>query len=110
MLGTLYGCKVAESYKVKNIYNISGHGSNGYSTEGFPVYGLCKAAIQQFTNTNSKNNTHTIAPGIMRTGLTQKLLDHNKFLDMFAKDPKEVAKIIVPKIIGISGSNQILRV
>lgn len=112
LLGTLYGCKVAETYNAKNIYTISGHGSNGSSTEGFPLYGLCKAAIRQFTQTikNDQVQIHTIAPGIMRTPLTEKLLDQNKFLNMFAKDPEDVAKIIVPKILGISGKNQILRV
>jgi hypothetical protein len=103
---------------------ISGHGSNGYPTEGFPMYGLCKAAIRQFmhTHTNSKSTFdpdhmlaqaqsafHTIAPGIMRTELTQKLLEQNKLLDLLARNPEDVAKIIVPKILGISGSNQILR-
>lgn len=112
LLGTLYGCKVAERYNAQNIYNISGHGSNGYPTEGFPVYGLCKAAIRQFTQTikNDHVQMHTIAPGIMRTELTQKLLQENKLLDLLARNPEDVAKIIVPKILGISGKNQILRV
>ena len=112
LLGTLYGCKVAETYNAKNIYTISGHGSNGFPTEGFPLYGLCKAAIQQFTQTikNDPVQMHTIAPGIMRTELTQKLLEQNKLLDLLARNPEDVAKIIVPKILGISGKNQILRV
>jgi short-subunit dehydrogenase len=115
LLGTIYGCKVAQRYNAQNIYTISGHGSNGYPTEGFPLYGLCKAAIQQFMNTNRKNDQtryqmHTIAPGIMRTPLTEKLLEQNKLLDLLARNPEDVAKIIVPKILGISGKNQILRV
>jgi NADP-dependent 3-hydroxy acid dehydrogenase YdfG len=115
LLGTLYGCKVAQGYKARNIYMISGHGSNGYPTEGFPIYGLCKAAIRQFSNTHanakaSASALHTIAPGIMRTELTQKLLEQNKLLDLLARNPEDVAKIIVPKILGISGNNQILRV
>jgi short-subunit dehydrogenase len=107
LLGTLYGCKVAENNKAKNIYIISGHGSNGASTDGFPIYGLCKAGLKQFTKTNSC--IHTIAPGIMRTLLTKKLLDQNKIVNFFAKEPEEVAKIIVPKIVNISGKNQVLR-
>ena len=116
LLGTLYGCKVAENYKAKNIYIISGHGSNGASTDGFPIYGMCKAGLKQFTKTiNNRNNNkeysnvHTIAPGIMRTSLTKKLLNQNKIVNFFAKEPEEVAKIIVPKIVNISGKNQILR-
>ena len=112
LLGTLYGCKVAENYKAKNIYIISGHGSNAGSTEGFPIYGLCKAGLKQFTKTISKEeylSIHTIAPGIMRTQLTKKLLDQNKIVNFFAKEPEEVAKIIVPKILNISGKNQFLR-
>lgn len=119
LLGTIYGCKVAQKCNALNIYTISGHGSNGYPTEGFPMYGLCKAAIRQFMNTNANTHAnanakngalHTIAPGIMRTELTQKLLKHNKLLDLLARNPEDVAKIIVPKILGISGRNQILRV
>jgi hypothetical protein len=40
----------------------------------------------------------------MRTPLTKKLLDQNKIVNFFAKEPEEVAKIV-----NISGKNQVLR-
>jgi short-subunit dehydrogenase len=67
-------------------------------------------SINNRNNNKEYSNIHTIAPGIMRTSLTKKLLNENKIVNFFAKEPEEVAKIIVPKIMNISGNNQILRI
>jgi NAD(P)-dependent dehydrogenase (short-subunit alcohol dehydrogenase family) len=108
LLGSLYGTKVAVNLNVKNIYNISGHGSNGFATSDFSLYGASKAGLQQFINTLKKENIniHTIAPGLMKTQLTNKMLNYNNYnkiikflLNFLAKDPEEVARIIVPKIL-----------
>jgi short-subunit dehydrogenase len=108
--GTIYGCKIALDSKVKNIYNISGHGSQGGKTPGFPIYGLCKSAIQQFTNTISDEheNIHTIVPGLMKTKITEKLFEDTKFVELFAQTPERVAKAIVPKILKNKSDNQLI--
>jgi len=110
LMGTIYGCKIALDNNAKNIYNISGHGSQGGKTVGFPIYGLCKSGIQQFTNTiaGEHKNIHTIAPGLMKTKLTEKLFEDTKFVELFAQTPERVAKAIVPKILKISGDNQLI--
>ena len=110
LMGTIYGCKIALDHNVKNIYNISGHGSQGGKTPGFPIYGLCKSGIQQFTNTISDEheNIHTIVPGLMKTKMTEKLFEDTKFVEIFAQTPERVAKEIVPKILKNKGDNQLI--
>jgi chlorophyll(ide) b reductase len=125
LLGTIYGCKVAIHNGARNIYVVSGHGSGGGQTVGFSIYGASKAGVSQMAATLAnevktskvKSNIHTIAPGIMKTALTEKLLKDKSLdfitrstLKLVAQDPKYVAKSIVPQILGIKGNGQVLRV
>jgi NAD(P)-dependent dehydrogenase (short-subunit alcohol dehydrogenase family) len=121
LLGTIYGCKVAIANEAKNVYVISGHGSGGGRTDGFSVYGTSKAGVSQFASTlaneTKTTNIHTIAPGIMKTPLTEKLFSDKSLdfitkttLKLVAQDPRQVSKKIVPQILGIKGNGKVLRV
>lgn len=122
VLGTAYGFLVAQRIGAKNIYSISGHGSNGAPTKDFTLYGSSKAAVSQLTKTlvqelsPSGVNVRVIAPGIMRTALTERLLKDdrtNAFVRMvlatLSADPEDVAKKVVPKILSYKGSGGIIR-
>jgi short-subunit dehydrogenase len=129
LLAVMMGTKIATNIRVKNIYAISGHGSSFTRTPEFAVYGSSKAGISHFYSTiieetNSKGSKgsqgnssyHIIAPGIMKTPLTDKLLNHSnlntvtKFIiDQVAMEPEDVASKIVPKLITISGNGNVVR-
>jgi chlorophyll(ide) b reductase len=130
VMAVMMGTKMATNIRVKNIYGISGHGSSGTTTPEFAVYGASKAAISQFyssiieeTNKNISNtgnyykpSYHIIAPGIMRTPLTTKLLSQENrsgitrlIIENIALDPEYVASKVVPKMIHIRGNGNVLR-
>lgn len=119
VLGTIYGIKVAHNLGAKNIYTVSGHGSNGDKTENFAMYGASKALISQLTGTLAEElkdvNINIIAPGLMRTPLTDKLLNSSKYNNisknlfrLLCKDPKVIARRVVPKIIACKGNNNFI--
>lgn len=118
IIAVMLGTKMASNIRVKNIYAVSGHGSDCAKTPTFSVYGASKAAISQFYSSiiaeaNQQDiktsSYHVIAPGLMKTPLTKKLLS-NKQLNAFAKtiietiamEPEDVAEKIVPKILSIA--------
>lgn len=116
VLGTIYGIKVAHNLGVKNIYTVSGHGSNGDKTENFAIYGASKALISQLSSTLAEElndvNINIIAPGMMRTPLTDKLINSDKYntisktiFRLLCKDPRVIARRVVPKIIACKGNN-----
>jgi short-subunit dehydrogenase len=124
-LGVIIGTKVAKNIKVKNVYTISGHGSDFMKTPKFAIYGASKAMTSHFYSTlleetrttgNKDTNFHVIAPGIMKTILSQKLLESDD-LNMFSKmlferiavDPAYVATKVVPKILSVSGTGKTIR-
>lgn len=120
VLGTVYGIKVAHDLDVKNIYTVSGHGSDGGQTPSFAMYGASKALISQLTSTLATElkdvNINIIAPGLMKTPLSQKLLESEEYNDvvkclfkLLCKDPNKVARILVPKILKHKGSNNIIK-
>jgi chlorophyll(ide) b reductase len=119
VLGTVYGIKVAYNLKARNIYTVSGHGSNGNKTENFAMYGASKALISQLTATLAEelkgSNINIIAPGLMRTPLTDKLLNNTQYntiskniFRLLCKDPKVIARRIVPKILSCKGNNNFI--
>ena len=96
---------------------MSGHGSNGAKTAGFAVYGSSKAAISQITLSLAEELTHTnikiIAPGLMKTDLSRKLLESEKMsklqrflFQVLSKEPSDVASKVVSQIMG--GSNAMI--
>lgn len=120
ILGTIYGFKVAHDSHAKNIYGVSGHGSNGAKTADFAIYGSSKAAISQLalslTDEIQDANIRIIAPGLMRTELSRKLLESDKLnwlqkiaFKTLCRDPIQVAKEIVPKILKANGTGNIIR-
>lgn len=120
VLGTIYGFKVAHNIGTQNIYSVSGHGSNGAKTTDFAIYGSSKAAISQLAlslaDELSDANIRIIAPGIMRTDLSKKLLESEKLnriqkflFGILSADPQKVAKKIVPKILVAKGTGGIIR-
>lgn len=129
VLAVMMGTKMATNIRSKNIYAISGHGSNSFKTPEFSIYGASKASISQFyasvideveqtfnSNDDKKSSFHIIAPGIMKTQLTKKLLNHNKLnmlskmmIDKIAMNPEDVASKVVPKILTIQGNGHVIR-
>lgn len=122
LLGSLYGLKVAYTVPVSNVYVISGHGSNGQKTPNFAVYGSSKCALSQIARSLTDEfhhkgiNVRIIAPGLMKTNLSEKLFsDTNlspsrKFIfNILAADPNEVAIKIVPKILSAKGTGLTIR-
>jgi chlorophyll(ide) b reductase len=125
IIGVIMGTKIAQNIHCKNIYAISGHGSDFMKTPDFAIYGASKACISQIystlieeskTSTNNKSNFHIIAPGIMRSNLSKKLLEHDNMtgfkkyiMDIVIQEPSDVAEKIVPKILSISGSGNTIR-
>lgn len=120
LLGSIYGCNIAIHNKVRNVYVMSGHGSGGGKTNGFSIYGSSKAGLSQFAETLinevETSNIHIIAPGLMKTALTERLFKDESLdfitkiiLRMVAQDPKYVAQKIVPQILGIQGTGKVLR-
>lgn len=122
LLGSLYGLKVAYTVPVSNVYIVSGHGSNGQKTPDFAVYGSTKCALSQMAKSLTDEfhhkgiNVRIIAPGLMKTNLSEKLFNDNtlsqskKFLFNFiASDPNEVAIKIVPKILSAKGTGLTIR-
>lgn len=129
LLAVMMGTKIATNIRVKNIYAVSGHGSNFTRTPQFSIYGSSKAAVSQFYSTiieetnslgsqgsQGKSSYHIIAPGIMKTPLTDRLLNNGnlstltKFImDQVAMEPEDVASKIVPKILTISGNGNVIR-
>lgn len=125
ILGVILGTKIAQNIQCKNIYAISGHGSDFFKTPEFALYGASKACISHFYSTlieesnNKKNNTsnfHIIAPGIMKSNLSKKLLEYDNinffvkyFINVLAQEPCDVAAKLVPKILTISGNGNTIR-
>jgi short-subunit dehydrogenase len=126
ILGVILGTKIAQNIQCRNIYAISGHGSDFMKTPDFAVYGASKACISQFysslieetkkSTTNNQSKFHIIAPGIMKSNLSKKLLedeDMNRLqkymIGILAQDPSDVAMKVVPKIIAISGNGNTIR-
>lgn len=132
IMAVLIGTKMATNIRAHNIYAISGHGSGCTRTPEFSVYGASKAAISQFyssiieeTNKKAASTTsdndyksayHIIAPGIMKTQMTEKLLSQTSqttltklVFDHIALDPEYVASKVVPKMIAINGNGNVIR-
>lgn len=125
VIGTVMGTKIAQNIHCKNIYAISGHGSDFTKTPDFAVYGATKACISQIYSTlieeanntpDNKSKFHIIAPGIMRSSLSRRLLEHESMngikkyiIDFVIQEPSNVAEKIVPKILSISGNGNTLR-
>lgn len=120
ILGTIYGFKVAHDSNARNIYGVSGHGSNGAKTTDFAIYGSSKAAISQLVLSLADEmkdaNVRVLAPGLMKTDLSKKLLNSDKLswvqkvvFKMLCRDPSQVAKTIVPKILSAKGTGIIIR-
>lgn len=128
VLGVVYCSKVASKMGARNIYMVSGHGSDGRKTPGFAVYGATKAAVSQFAATLADElrggkgeggekgvGVHVLAPGIMKTELSRKLLEDdtmpplNKWVfSVMAAEPEVVAERLVPKILGVKGTGKTL--
>jgi chlorophyll(ide) b reductase len=125
VLGVIYCSKVASKLGARNIYMVSGHGSDGRKTPGFAVYGATKAAVSQFTATFADEmkecregtgvGVHILAPGIMKTELSRKLLQDdtmpplNKWVfSVIAVEPEVVAERLVPKILSVKGTGKTL--
>lgn len=125
ILGVIMGTKIAQNIECSNIYAISGHGSDFMKTPDFTLYGASKACISHFYSSlieesnkspNSKSSFHIIAPGIMKSSLSKKLLedeDMNKIqkyiIRFLAQDPNDIAIKVVPKILAISGNGNTIR-
>lgn len=125
ILGVMMGTKIAQNIQCKNIYAVSGHGSDFMKTPDFALYGASKACISQFystlidenkKHTNKTSNFHIIAPGIMKSNLSKKLLEYddiNTFtkhvINFMAQEPSVVAEKVVPKILNISGNGNTIR-
>lgn len=119
--GIMYCSKIAIDAGAKNIYGISGHGSDGFTTPDFAIYGTTKAALAQLYATlagecQGKPNVRIIAPGLMRTELSRKLLEdksmnHMKkiLFSLVAAKPETVAKRVVPKILDANGTGITIR-
>ena len=110
-----------------HIFNTVGSGVKGGGTPGYVVYGATKRGLPQMTEslvaelqegvqgqttgakTMGKVNCHTLSPGMVFTKL---LLDDStpelrKFpFGVLAAQPEEVAEVLVPKILGVSGNGQ----
>lgn len=127
MLGTVYGFKVAQDIQAENVYAVSGHGSDGGKTADFAMYGASKAAVSQLvlsltdefskhgSNLN-KMNVRVIAPGIMKTDLSKKLLESGNMkglqahvFNMLCADPAKVAAKVVPQILSAKGTGNVIR-
>lgn len=120
LLGSLYGLKVAYTVPASNVYVISGHGSNGQKTSDFAVYGSTKCALSQIAKSLTDEfyhkgiNVRIIAPGLMKTNLSEKLFNEcsqsKKFVFNFiAADPNDVAAKVVPKILSARGTGLTIR-
>lgn len=125
VLGVMMGTKIAQNIQCRNIYAISGHGSDYMKTPDFTLYGASKACVSQFYSSlidetnrafHSKSNFHIIAPGIMNSNLSKKLLEledmnglRKYLMNVFAQDPDDVARKVVPKILNISGNGNTIR-
>jgi short-subunit dehydrogenase len=125
ILGVIMGTKIAQNIQSINIYAISGHGSDSMKTPDFAVYGASKACVSQFYSSlieesnksnNNKSNFHIIAPGIMKSNLSKKLLEDEDMnllqkyiINVLAQDPCDVAIKVVPKILAISGNGKTIR-
>jgi chlorophyll(ide) b reductase len=125
VLGVIMGTKIAHNIKSKNIYAVSGHGSDFSKTPDFSLYGSSKACISHFYSTlieeanNDKNKTsnfHIIAPGIIKSDLSKNLLEYDGLNDItkyiintIAQNPDDVAQKIAPKILSISGNGSTIR-
>lgn len=125
IIGVIMGTKIAQNIQCKNIYAVSGHGSDFMKTPDFAVYGASKACISQIystlieetkTSPDNKSKFHIIAPGIMRSDLSKKLLEHESMtglkkyvMDIVIQEPTDVAEKIVPKILNISGNGNTIR-
>lgn len=125
LMAVMIGTKMAQNIRAKNIYSISGHGSSFSKTPDFAIYGASKAAISQFYATiineqeqekQPESSFHIIAPGIMKTNLTEKLLTDDKLhkltkiiIEQVAMAPEEVAARVVPKILAITGNGHTIR-
>lgn len=122
LTGAMYCAKVATSMgTVKNLYFVSGHGSDASKTPDFAIYGATKAAISQFASTlttelNGSTNVRIIAPGIMKTELSRRLLEDDTLnpvskcvITFLATPPDAVAEKVVPKILSAKGTGIIIR-
>jgi len=85
------------------IFNISGAGSNGFSTPAFSLYGASKAGLVQLTRSlqaewkDTNVNIHTVSPGMMKTDLLMENLPPSvsKMVSYFCTDPDIVAEWLV---------------
>jgi chlorophyll(ide) b reductase len=122
LLGSLYGLKVAYTIPASNVYIISGHGSNGQKTPDFAVYGSTKCALSQIALSLTEEfyhkgiNVRIIAPGLMKTKLSEKLFNDDtlspskKFIfNLIAAEPDDVADKVVPKILSARGTGLTIR-
>ena len=125
ILGVALGTKIAQNIQCDNIYAISGHGSDFMKTPDFALYGASKACVSHFYSSiieetnkslNSKSKFHIIAPGIMKSKLSKRLLEDEDinsvtkyFISVLAQDPSDVAAKVVPKILAISGNGNTIR-
>lgn len=125
IMGVIMGTKIAQNIHCNNIYAISGHGSDFMKTPDFAVYGATKACISQIystlieeskTSPKNKSKFHIIAPGIMKSNLSKKLLQDESMngfkkyiMDIVIQEPSDVAEKIVPKILNISGNGNTIR-
>lgn len=125
IMGVIMGTKIAQNIHCNNIYAISGHGSDFIKTPDFAVYGATKACISQIystlieeskTSPKNKSKFHIIAPGIMKSNLSKKLLQDESMngfkkyiMDIVIQEPSDVAEKIVPKILNISGNGNTIR-
>lgn len=109
---------------IGHIFNTVGSGVKGGGTPGYVVYGATKRGLPQMTDSlvaelekgvqgYSQKKTpgtvrcHVLSPGMV---FTQLLLDDStpelrKFpFGVLAAQPEEVAQVLVPKILGVSGN------
>lgn len=121
LLGTVHGFKVARDLGAENIYAVSGHGSDGGKTGDFALYGASKAAVSQFVKSLVEEfgdtNVRIIAPGIMKTELSRKLLEseimtgwRGYLFGLMCADPVKVAEKVVPRILSAKGTGNVIRV
>lgn len=130
LLGTLLCTQTAmelmqqQESTIGHIFNTVGSGVKGGGTPGYVVYGATKRGLPQMTDSLVAElekgvqgypkekpvgtvRVHTLSPGMV---FTQLLLDDStpelrKFpFGVLAAQPEEVAKDLVPKILGVTGN------